>query len=138
MLALVLALHLVESVHCGFYRSPGRGACESGYLHKSGDRAHCRLPWLTCADVLVGTRPDNRVIPGHQGTSMFREGFQEEVAFYREGEQRHKGSLGAIGPEAGRGQERELVLLVEALKAVHEGLGLVSGSSEHKMCLRPG
>lgn len=48
------------------------------------------------------------------------------------------GSTGASRPEAGRGQERELVPLVEVLKAIHEGLGLGSGSPEHKMCLRQG
>lgn len=37
---------------------------------------------------------------------------------------------------AGKDQEREPV--VEALKPIHEGLGLGSGSSEHRMCLRQG
>lgn len=47
-------------------------------------------------------------------------------------EQRHKGrshitgSTKAIGTKAGRGQERELVLVVESLKAIQKRFGLES------------
>lgn len=46
----------------------------------------------------------------------------------------------ALGPSGLRLAEarKELVPVVEALKAIPEGLGLGSGSPEHKMCLRQG
>lgn len=145
MLTLELALRLVESVHCGFYRSLGRGACESGNVHESGDRAHCRLPSLTCADVLVvheGTLLDNSHSGSPRAPACLGKASRKRWHFILRDEWEEskgtKGAWGAIGPEAGRGQARELVLVVEALKAVHAGLGLGSGSSEHKMCLRPG
>lgn len=143
MLTLELALRLVESVHCGFYRSPGRGACESGNVHESGDRAHCRLPSLTCADVLVvheGTLPDNSHSGSPRAPACLGKASRKRWHFILRDEwEESKGTKGACWPLGLRpGEARELVPVVEALKAVHAGLGLGSGSSEHKMCLRPG
>lgn len=47
-------------------------------------------------------------------------------------------STGTIGAKAGGGQEREMVPVVEVLKAIHEEQVLRSGSAEDKMCLRKG
>lgn len=102
VLTLVLALHLVESVHCGFYRSPGRGAGESGNAHKSGDRAHCRLPWLLCADVLMvheRTLFDNSHSGSPRAPACFGKASRKRWHFILRDEwEESKGTKGAWGP----------------------------------------
>lgn len=116
-------------------------------------RALSTLHTLTLAlcRCVCGSRrdtPRQKTIPRQQGHPQVWGRLPEVVVFYHEGwvgkEQRHKGRSHSYGKRQGHGSQgserpgKKAGASSGDLKCIHEGLGLGSGSPEHRRCLRQG